>query len=161
MKTLSGRFLPVLICLTCVGLVALGEVEQTSSVLDGSGARGTSGSSTNLSASAQPGSVAVSSGGTMGNYAGFLGTFVLKPTLDTDNDGLADELDLDNDNDTLTDVEELEGTAFSPVTPTDPNDEDCDDDGFTDDEEASYGSDPWNAGSHPPDEPQGVVFKFR
>ena len=86
--------------------------------------------------------MAVSAGGTFVNYAGFLGTLSLQPSLDTDGDGLANEVDADNDNDTLDDAVELAGTAFDPNTPTDPNNADADNDGQDDGNEAGAGTDP-------------------
>lgn len=119
-----------------------GQVSQTSSVLDGSGSRSSGGAYTNLSAAGQPGGIAVSSGGGYVNYAGFLNTFVLQPGLDTDGDGLADEVDADNDGDTLADATELAGDAFDPSSPTDLNDPDSDGDGSSDGAEAVAGTNP-------------------
>ena len=109
---------------------------NVSSVLDGAGARSSAGSYSNISAVAQPGGVAVSSGGGLVNYAGFLNTFVLQPGLDTDGDGLADENDLDNDDDRLTDEQEIAGSEFAPTTPTKVNVADSDGDGIADGDEA-------------------------
>ena len=111
-------------------------------VLDGAGRWSAGGALSNITAVAQPGGVGVSSGGAVWNQAGFLNTFVLRPFLDTDGDGLADEVDPDNDSDTLLDGAELAGTSFSPTTATDPNDADTDDDGAPDDAEAAAGTDP-------------------
>lgn len=120
------------------------QITQTSSVLDGSGTRSSGGSFTNISAAGQPGGIAVSSGGSFINQAGFLNTFSLRPNLDTDGDGLADELDQDNDNDQLADTTEIGGGAFSPVTPTGVNTADSDGDGMADGAEAVAGTDPSN-----------------
>lgn len=77
--------------------VVSAQFTNRSSVLDGSGTIASGGVFTNLSAAGQPGGIAVSSGGSFVNQAGFLNTFFLKPGLDTDRDGIADEADLDND----------------------------------------------------------------
>ncbi len=116
-----------------------------SSVLDSSGTRSSGGSFTNLSAAGQPGGIAISSGGGFVNQAGFLNTFMLKPGLDTDGDGLADELDQDNDGDGLADLAEIEGSGFSPTTPTQVNVADSDGDGVPDGAEAVAGTDPSDA----------------
>ena len=115
------------------------------SVVDGSGMATGGDTYSNLSAVAQPGGVVVSSGGTLVNYAGFLNTFSLKDELDTDGDGLANEVDCDNDDDSLDDVTELTGTAFDPNTPTDLNNADSDLDGLSDSEEAIAGTNPEDA----------------
>lgn len=126
-------------------LAALAQISQPSSVLDGAGALATGATFTNVSASGQPGGIAVSTGGSYVNYAGFLNTFSLKPGLDTDGDGLADEVDADNDNDQLADVAEIGGDGFSPATPTLVNLADTDGDGQLDGWEAVAGTDPTNS----------------
>ena len=115
---------------------------NTSSVLDGSGRWSGGGAYANISACAQPGGIAMSSAGNIINYAGFLGSFSLRPGLDTDGDGLANELDPDNDNDELADGDEVTGVTFDPITATDPDNPDSDDDGMSDGEEAVTGTDP-------------------
>lgn len=130
------------------GTNAGAQLEQTASVLDGVGRRTTGGTFTSVTAGAQPGGITVSSGGGRVNYAGFLNTFSLKPWLDTDQDGLENELDPDNDNDTLSDGAEIVGNAFNPVTPTDLNDADSDHDGIGDGEEAAAGTDPTDPGAY-------------
>lgn len=97
---------------------------------------------TNISASGQPGGVQSSSSATFINQAGFLNTFFLRPGLDTDHDGLPDEIDNDNDNDGLVDGTELDGASFSPATATLVNVRDTDGDGVADGAEASAGTDP-------------------
>lgn len=113
-----------------------------SSVMDGSGTVSSGGALTNISAAGQPGGVAVSEGGSFVNQAGFLNTFLLKPSLDTDGDGVVDELDQDNDNDGLTDISEINGSSFSPFSPTHVNMADTDGDGIIDGFEAASGTDP-------------------
>ena len=115
-----------------------------SSVLNSSGTRSAGGGFTNLSAAGQPGGIATSSGGSMVNQAGFLNTFSLKPDLDTDGDGLADEVDQDNDNDGLADGTEIGGSAFTPTSATLVNLADTDGDGQLDGWEAVAGTDPNN-----------------
>lgn len=97
-----------------------------------------------LFAAGQPGGVTVSTHPPSGlvNYAGFLGGYVLAPSVDTDKDGIVDELDLDNDDDGIDDLGEVGGTAFDPETPTNPNDPDTDGDGLTDLQEQQTGTDP-------------------
>jgi len=132
----------VLFCGLWVSSATAQSYTNRSSVLDGAGSWSSGGSYSNLSAAAQPGGIAVSSGGGYVNYAGFLNTFLLKPGLDSDTDGLADENDSDNDNDSLTDLAEISGSSFSPPTATDVNNPDADDDDVTDGEESVAGTDP-------------------
>jgi hypothetical protein len=125
-----------------LGLVSLlaftshAEIEQECFVIDSSGTRATLGSLVNVSASGQSGSVNTSQGGLITHYGGFLGCVTLLPNLDTDSDGLADEIDPDNDNDGLTDLTEVGGNAFMPNTVTDINNADSDGDGASDGDEA-------------------------
>lgn len=123
-------------------LCAWAQYNQPSSVLDGSGTRAAGSTFTNLSAAGQPGGIIVSSGGSYVNHAGFLNTFFLRPGLDTDGDGLANEADLDNDADGLADTTEIAGGSFNPVTATDVNLADSDGDGTGDGQEAVAGTDP-------------------
>lgn len=116
-----------------------------SSVIDGSGGLSAGGSFTNYSAAGQPGGIQESAGGSYVNQAGFLQTFNLKPDLDTDGDGLANELDRDNDGDQLADAAEIGGGSFSPVTPTSVNQADSDGDDASDGAEALAGTDPTDA----------------
>ena len=118
------------------------QISQPSSVADGSGARSAGGDLEHVSAGAQPGGIGVSRSGTTLNYAGFLGGAILRPGLDGDGDGLADETDPDNDGDNLWDLDEIAGSAFSPITATDLNEADTDGDGATDGEEAGAQTDP-------------------
>ena len=126
-------------------LSASAQYTNKSSVLDGSGTTSTGGGYTNISAAGQPGGITTSSGGGYVNQAGFLNTFALKPALDTDGDGLADELDQDNDNDGLADAAEIEGAGFNPATATLVNLADTDGDGQLDGWEAVAGTDPTDA----------------
>jgi hypothetical protein len=120
---------------------------NSSSVLNASGRRSAAGSYVNVSGSGQSGGVAASAGGAIVNVAGFFGAVALRPDLDTDGDGMPNELDLDNDNDGLTDSEETSGIAFEPATPTDMNDADSDGDTFDDGAEALAGTDPTSSAS--------------
>lgn len=118
---------------------------QPCSVADGSGARSAGGGLEHVSAGAQPGGISVSRSGTMLNAAGFLGGAILCPDLDRDGDGLADEIDPDNDGDSLWDLDEIAGSAFAPLTATDLNNPDSDDDGSPDGAEAGAQTDPLDA----------------
>ncbi len=113
--------------------VAHAETEQTSSTVAGFGALSSGGSYTNISSGQSPG--------------GYLQTFSLRPDLDTDGDGLHDEIDDDNDGDLLADVDEITGALFDPVTPTNPNLADADGDGANDGEEMIAGTNPGDADS--------------
>ncbi len=86
---------------------------NTASVIAGAGRWSNDGPYSNSSTVAQPGRITHTSGGQVHNYAGFLNTFSLFPALDTDQDGLANEVDADNDNDGLQDAAELSGSAFT------------------------------------------------
>lgn len=130
---------------TALALAARAQVQQTASVLDGSGTLASGGPYSQISATAQPGGVAESGGDGFINRAGFLNQFILRPELDTDCDGLADELDGDNDNDQLPDWTELNGFAFKPCTPTLVNVADSDGDGVDDGAEAAAGTNPTDA----------------
>jgi hypothetical protein len=62
--------------------------------------------------------------------------------MDNDVDGIADENDPDDDNDGLADIQEIEGVAFDPETPSNPFLRDSDGDGMTDSVESLSGTDP-------------------
>ena len=76
------------------------------------------------------------------NYSGFLHTFVSRPDLDNDVDGIADENDTDDDNDGLTDLAEVRGSGFDPTTITDLFNADTDNDGTGDGEESVASTNP-------------------
>lgn len=139
------RWMGISACLVWLSGVAQGAVlTNASSVIDGAGGWATGGSFSNISAAAQPSGVAVSTAGSLVNYAGFLSTFVLRPALDSDGDGCANEFDPDNDNDGVNDSTEIAGTAFNPLTATAVNVHDSDGDGASDGDEAAAGTDPWD-----------------
>jgi hypothetical protein len=123
---------------------ARSETNVTSTVLDSAGGRAAGGSLAVVSAVGQPGGVQIMTGNDRALYPGFLNTFVVRPGLDTDGDGLVDELDGDNDNDGLADTAEVSGSAHGYVTSSDPNAADTDEDGTPDAEEAFAGTDPGN-----------------
>lgn len=127
---------------------AFAQFTNKSSVLDGSGTTSTGGAFTNISAAGQPGGISSSTAGGMVNQAGFLNTFSLKPGLDTDGDGVADEVDPDNDNDGLADASEVGGSGFNPATVTQVNVADTDGDGVLDGWEATAGTDPTNPNAY-------------
>lgn len=122
--------------------VSAQSLTNVSSVVAAAGEWISGGTYSNLNCVAQSGGIAKSSNGSLRHYAGFLGTFLLRPDLDTDGNGLANELDEDNDGDGLRDESELAGDAFRPVTTTDIDLADTDGDGATDYEEAAAGTDP-------------------
>lgn len=136
------RFALVLCACVLAASRAGGQYTNRSTVLDASGAFATNGSTAHLGAAAQAGGIAAAEAGPYRHQAGFLTTFLLKPDLDTDGDGVADELDADNDADGLADSEELEGSRFAPLTPTLVNLADTDGDGRLDGWEAAAGTDP-------------------
>jgi len=132
----------------CVPLTGFSQsYTNASSVVNVAGGWTAGGVYSNLDCAAQASTVGLSQKDPIRHYSGFLNTFLLKPDLDTDNDGQPDELDPDNDNDLLADEEELQGTAFSPSTPTDLNDSDSDDDGHDDGQEQTAGTDPLDPGA--------------
>lgn len=144
------------LCLAVVlsAQLALADFRNLASVQDGCGGMSTNtvvlaGTAyTNVSAAGQPGGVCTSTNGGWINYAGFLQAVDIKrPGLDSDGDGVIDELSLDNDSDSLTDVAEIGGTAFNPWTITDVNRADSDGDGMRDGQEADAGSNPTNRNS--------------
>jgi hypothetical protein len=96
-------------------------------------------------AGAQPGGIGTAGAGGVSNYAGFLHAADIKrPQADADRDGVPDELETDNDADTLSDLAELDRSAFRGHAATDPNRADSDGDGMDDGAEAGGMYDPWD-----------------
>ncbi len=126
---------------------AQAQVTNRSSVVNGGGGWCSNVTYRSVTAFAQPCPVGANQSANQLNYSGFLQTFVMFPELDADSDGIADENDPDNDNDTLTDLDELAGTAFDPVTPTDTQLADSDSDGASDGQEAGAMTNPHDADS--------------
>ncbi len=77
--------------------------------------------------------------------AGMLVSFLTRPDLDFDNDGIPDEDDRDDDSDLLSDSDELTGVRFIPTTATNPFNPDSDGDRASDRNEAIAGTNPTNA----------------
>jgi len=130
-------------------MVVQAQITQVASVMNGFGGRSTGGAYTHIGAGAQPGGIGVSYEGGSANYAGgtinragFLNTFVMFPDRDTNGNGLPDELDPDNDGDGLWDHWEVTGEKFNPVTPTNPNLVDSDNNGISDFAEMIAGTNP-------------------
>ncbi len=137
----------VLACWTAAAFGA--EWDQLSTTLNGEGAISANTVAfggreyRHVGAGMQPGGVMTSAGGTLVNRGGFLQAVSLKrPDLDTDGNGIPDELDRDNDGDGLADRDEIDGTAFGGYARTDPNNPDTDGDGMSDADEAAGMYDP-------------------
>jgi len=75
-------------------------------------------------------------------FTEFMDSFVMFPDRDADEDGIPDESTKDNDGDSINDLTEIEGTSFSPTTPTSTQRKDTDWDGVNDDIELIAGTDP-------------------
>jgi len=116
--------------------------QKTGSVLNSGGGRSAGDAYELTSAVGQPSGADGAVAGSLINYAGFFGTFSLQPGLDSDKDGIEDELDDDNDNDGLTDEEEITGSAHNDLVASDPNDHDSDKDGADDGDESAAGTNP-------------------
>ena len=139
MKAVLSSLLITLLCTPIVNAFGLSNICY---VVDGSGNISSNGSLIKISAGGQPSAVKVSDSGSVAVFSGYLNCFMLQPGLDTDNDGLPDEVDRDNDNDTLKDASEISGSLFSPMTATNPNDPDSDDDGHSDGMEVNAQTNP-------------------
>ena len=133
---------------------AQAQFRNLSSVHDGSGMMSTNtvtlGSTPyyHVSAAGQPGGIFTNAGGAWINYAGFLQAVDIKrPNLDTDGDGIINEISADNDGDRLTDLAEVEGSQFSPTSLTDVNNRDTDGDNVPDGDESIAGTNPTNEDS--------------
>jgi PKD repeat protein len=77
--------------------------------------------------------------------------YVLELVIDTDNDGVADEIDPNPDSSVDTDNDGLSDDYENVITKTEPTSPDSDNDGFDDAVEWEQGTDPTNPDSHPPD----------
>lgn len=150
METCANRVLVVSTLVLSFATFAFSQnYRQLSTVHDGSGIVSTntvligSVNYRHVSAAGQPGGIFTNANGTLNNYAGFLQTVDIKrPDLDTDGDSVIDEISTDNDGDRLTDTAEIEGSNFKPVTATEVNIADTDDDGTADGAEAVAETDP-------------------
>ena len=143
MEIRANRILAVsALVLSCATFSYSQDYRQLSTVHDGSGAMSSGGTYTNWSAGGQPGGIFASSNGALVNYAGFLQAVDIKKPNQTDIYGNPYELTTDNDADGLTDISEVQGTNFSPVTATQVNNPDSDGDGASDLAEVIAETDP-------------------
>jgi len=120
-------------------LPARAEIHQLGRIHDGVGAMSTNtaavagGAYRQAGAGNQPGGIATLTNVQWTLHAGFLQAVDIKqPWLDTDGNGVPDEMDPDNDGDYLPDWAEVDGSGFEGYARTDPNDPDTDGDGMTD-----------------------------
>ena len=79
---------------------------------------------------------------------GFISSFIFQPSADHNNDGIPDEDDPDDDGDGVSDLDEISGSLFDPVTPTDPLLSDTDGDGVEDIDEAYAGTNPQDSNAY-------------
>jgi len=128
----------------CLGSVALGLTNRISATTSGGGWT-TNATWQNYAILGAPSDTTRLSTSTRIVHTGLANTFLLAPHIDTDNNGIPDENDPDNEGDLLSDLAELTGSEFSPVTITDPLLADTDSDGVTDADEAVMGTDPTDA----------------
>lgn len=125
---------------------SFGQAAQLQKTQVSSGTRAYGGSLTNVAASGQS-CTAVSRNGQIVNYAGFIQSLSLMPSLNHDMDKFYDEIDLDNDGDGLEDQAEILGNSFSPYIPTVVNNSDTDADGMNDGAEWTADTNPTNNSS--------------
>lgn len=143
----SGRFYGSVGLYFCWITLAFAQNDETARVLDGCGGWSSNAIYTTVIAACQSCPVGVISGSTYISRGGFMESFLLDPGMDNDGDGIADENDPDDDNDGLCDTQEIDGTAFDPVTPTSPFLIDTDGDGVSDSIEVLSGTDPLDSRS--------------
>ncbi len=131
----------------CIGIAGslMAAVEEEAKVVASGGGGMKEGGMVVIQSIGQSVSTPIQQGSSFVQQGGFLGFVLMNPDLDTDGDGLSDELDGDNDGDTLSDVDENNGSSFSPPTVTNLNLADTDGDGATDAEEAAGGFNPLDA----------------
>ena len=149
MKNRTNRVLVVsALVLSCATFAFSQNYRQLSTVHDGSGIMSTNTvliggvNYRHVSAAGQPGGIFTNANGTLNNYAGFLQAVDIKKWNQRDIYGNPYELTPDNDADGLTDLEEVQGSRFSPGTPTEVNNPDSDGDGMSDGMEAASETDP-------------------
>ena len=132
----------VSILLSCIAMPSFAQYSNAASHVGQGGTRSTSTVYQSFSSIRQDVNVGTSHGTNITHYGGFMSAFMSAPSLDTDGDGLADEVDPDNDNDGINDEDELSGVSFTPVRATAVNNPDTDADGMNDGDEAVAGNDP-------------------
>jgi hypothetical protein len=142
------------ICIIVAGALFLcghfsrAQLSQPQSAVTMSGSRQASGALVNISAAGQQvNGVGRDSSGLLQNYTGFLASIVLRPSLDSDQDGVSDENEADNDDDGIEDGAEILGSSFDPSVITDPNNPDTDGDRMSDGDEVFADTNPTNTAS--------------